>query len=1335
MKNILIIFWGLLICAFVFSPFKVSSQEIVVQTALKSDVSIPLRDMKQVNKPFWAKWKHENEMEVPNKFRPVPPGFNPDGAIQMTYPNGSKSASVAPLVNFNGMTNAANTSRVTPPDPAGDIGPNHYVQVVNGMLQIFSKTGTSLYGPVLTSTLWNGFSGNWNGHNNGDAIVLYDETADRWIITQFAIDCPGTPKTEYEMVAVSTTGDPTGSYYRYAFQFDYMPDYPKLGVWQDGYYMSVNRFNTNLGNTPYVGVGACVLERSKMLTGDAAARMVYFKTETLGGSGSAAGSACWSMLPSDCDGTLPAAGTPNYFTYINGSAELRLWALHADWTTTTNSTFTYVTALPVASYTQMGSGSVPEKGTLSLDGLGDRLMFRNQYRNFGSYETFVTCHSVNTGSSVAGIRWYEYRKTGSTFTLYQQSTYAPGDGKSRWMGSIAMNAGGDIGLAYSVSSSTMYPSIYFTGRKASDPLNQMTFAEGIIQTGTVSMTTYSRWGDYSALNVDPSDNTTFWTQQEFVGTYGGWCPWATKIASFKFSNPPTVTTTAATAVTTSTATLNGTVNPNGLATTYYFQWGTTISYGTNTTATSAGSGSSALAVSANLTGLTSGTPYHFRLAATSSEGTSYGSDMTFTPLTNPALIVGSISANQTICTNTTPAQLTATGPLNGTNPTYQWQSSLNNVTFANLSGATMLNYQPGTLTATTYYKQLQNASGTTGGPLPTNTVTVTVNPILPVSVSITASANPVCAGTTVTYTATPVNGGSTPAYQWKVNGTTVSGATNATYAFVPANSTAVSCVLTSSATCITGNPATSNTITMTVNPLLAVSVSIAVSANPVCSGTSVACTATPVNGGSTPAYQWKVNGSPVAGATTSTYTFTPVNGNTIACQLTSGESCSSGNPATSNQLTMSVLSTLLVGSIGANQTICANTIPAQLTGTAPLNGTSPTYQWQSSLNNVTFTNISGATMLNYQPGTLTTTNYFKQIQNASGTCGGPLPTNTVTISVSTILTAGVSVSASSNPVCAGTSVTYTASPVNGGTTPSYQWKVNGFNVPGATNATYTFIPDNGSAVSCIMTSSSNCITGNPATSNTVFMTVNPLLPVSLSITVSAGPFCAGSPATFTAIPVNGGTSPSFQWYVNGSPVFGATNSTYTFIPVNGSTLACRLISSETCTTGNPVTTPPMTLIVNPLLPVSVTIAASANPVCVGTSVIYTATPVNGGSTPAYQWKVNGSTVPGATNATYAFTPANGNTISCVLTSNATCATGNPAASNTLTMTVNPLLPVSVTIAASANPVCAGTSVTYTATPVNGGSTPVYQWKVNGSTVPGATNATYAFTPANGNTIS
>jgi hypothetical protein len=614
-----------------------------VKTCVYSDVSIPLRNMVPDKKPFWANWFHRSEgRTVPNKFKKIPENYSnvSDDALQMNYPDNSSSTTVNPLQNFNGLNNGNNTGgRVTPPDPCGDVGPNHYVQAVNCMLQIFSKTGASVYGPVETSTIWDGFNGNWNGHNDGDAVVLYDENADRWLISQFAIDCSGSPYTEYELVAISTTPDPTGSYYRYAFQFDYMPDYPKLGVWNDGYYLAVNRFNTNIFSTPFIGTGAAVLERSKMLSGDPSARMIYFKTETLGGSGAASGPDCYSMLPSDGDGTAAPAGAPNYFTYINdntagGASELRIWALHADWVTTANSSFTFVTNLPVTTYTMLGTftGVIPQQGTTNkLDGLGDRLMFRNQYRNFGSYETFVTCHNVNTGGNIAGVRWYEYRKTGSVWSVFQQGTYAPGDGKSRWLGSIAMNASGDIGLSYTVSSGSMYPSIYFTGRRSSDPIGTMAVAEGIIQTGAASITGATRWGDYSAINVDPTDNLTFWTTNEYIGTYGGTWPWSTKIASFKFANNPSVVTTAATAVTGTGATLNGTINPNGLATTYYFEYGTSITYGTTTPTAPAGNGTTNTNVNAPVIGLIAGTTYHYRLVGVNTDGTTYGADMTFAP--------------------------------------------------------------------------------------------------------------------------------------------------------------------------------------------------------------------------------------------------------------------------------------------------------------------------------------------------------------------------------------------------------------------------------------------------------------------------------------------------------------------------------------------------------------------------------------------------------------------------------------------------------------------------------------------------------------------------------
>ncbi len=985
MRKYIIIFFELVVVAVFLFPLAARSQSPVVQAPIRSDVSIPLRDMKPPKRHFWDRWRRENDLEVPNKFRPVPPGFNPDGALQTEYHPSSAASATLPLVNFNGTGNAANAGRVTPPDPAGDVGLNHYVQVVNSQLQIFSKTGTSLYGPVTTSTLWSGFTGNWTGHNNGDAIVLYDENADRWIISQFAIDCPGTPYTEYEMVAVSTTGDPTGSYYRYAFAFDYMPDYPKLGVWRDGYYMAVNRFNTNASGTPYIGAAGCVMDRSKMLTGDPSATMVYFKTETLGGSGSAAGGSCYSMLPTDCDGTFAAAGTPDYFTYIDGSAELRIWALHADWTTPANGTFTYVTALPVAAYTQMGSASVPEMGALSLDGLGDRLMFRNQYRNFGSYETFVTCHSVNTGGFVAGVRWYEYRKTGSTFAMYQQSTFSPDDGRSRWMASIAMNAAGDIGMAYSVSSSTMYPSIWYTGRKAGDPLNQMTMPEGVIQTGTVSMNSYSRWGDYTAMNVDPTDNATFWTTQEYVGTYGGWCPWATKIASFKIVIPPVVSTTAATNVAGTSATLNGTVNPNGLSTNYNFEWGTTTGYGNSTTVTAAGSGYTAVNATANLTGLVPGTTYHYRLDATNSDGISNGGDVTFVPgfATVNTTAVTSITSNSAVSGGT----VTADGGNAVSARGVCWAATINPVaTGSHTTDGTGTGTYTSTITGltanTTYHERAYatNALGTNyGSDLQFSTICNKY--VLPFSEGFANTTIPDCwsqvdhNGNNQVWQFGTINYSSPPAPVLTLN-----------YAYL--NSDAY------------GNGSSQNADL--VSPVLDLSAYSSVT------------------------LQFSHHFQQYTSSTASLY-----------------YSINSGNTWTLIQ-----------------QWTATTTNPALFSQAIPAVAGQPNvkFKW----------NYTGFW------------DYWWAIDNISVSCTSSLPVS-------------VSVLPSATTVCAGTTVSFTASPVNGGAAPAYQWKVNGSAVTGGTNATYAYIPANGDLVTCMVTSSAGCVTGNPATSSAITMTVNPLL--------------------------------------------------------------------------------------------------------------------------------------------------------------------------------------------------------------------------------------------------
>ncbi len=509
-----------------------AQNEVVYPTSITKavyfDVSLPLRDIIPIP-PQEADRTWKNGV-VKNFLNLRQPDTTPVvDMVAQRYQGKWISRGIG--VNINGVGNINN---VMPPDTEGDVGPNHYFQMINLSFQIFDKNGASVYGPAANSTIWSGFPGPWAGTNDGDPIVLYDEFADRWIASQFAL--PNYPNGPFwELIAISTSPDPTGSWYRYAFQFTDMPDYPKLGVWNNAYLLTVNRFSS--GSTTYKGVGAYALERSKMLIGDPNAAMISF---TYGTNGP------YSMLPADADGTLPPENEPAYFAYKSDPNQLVIYKMNIDWANPTASTFGIDQSILVAFYSSNISG-IPQPGTTrKLDPITDRLMFRLQYRNFGSHASMVTNHTVNV-SGTAGVRWYEVRKTPTTsWSLYQQGTYAP-DNVNRWMGSIAMDAFGNIALGYSVSSSTVYPGIRYTGRLVSDSLGEMTIEETTIVNGGGSQTGgfmgNGRWGDYSSMSIDPSAPATFWYTQEYMQSTSSQ-GWKTRIASFSFENVFAVTLTA-----------------------------------------------------------------------------------------------------------------------------------------------------------------------------------------------------------------------------------------------------------------------------------------------------------------------------------------------------------------------------------------------------------------------------------------------------------------------------------------------------------------------------------------------------------------------------------------------------------------------------------------------------------------------------------------------------------------------------------------------------------------------------------------------------------------------
>ena len=425
----------------------------------------------------------------------------------------------------NGFTGPQGTFsvRYAPPDTNGAVGATQYVQWVNTYFAVFDKaTGNPVYGPVPGNTLWSGFGGGCETNNDGDPIVQYDKAANRWLMTQFSVST-----TPYlQCFAISTTSDAKGTWYRYALPMPNFPDYPKVGIWPDAYYMSFNMFSGNF----FVGARACALDRSAMLVG-ATSTAICFQM----------GSNVDSLLPSDLDGAAaPPAGSPNFFLNL-GSGSLNMWKFHVDFTTPSNSTF-LGTTIPVAAFTEAcnGGSCIPQLGTMQkLDSLGDRLMYRLAYRNFGDHESLVVNHSVTVGTSV-GVRWYELRGLNTTPAVFQQGTYAP-DSNFRWMGSIAIDQAGDIALGYSVSGTGMNPAIRYTGRTPADPLGTLTGENTIIQ-GTGSQTTnLNRWGDYSAMTIDPVDDCTFWYTNEYLPSDGTW-NWSTRIANFKFDGCGTTPT-------------------------------------------------------------------------------------------------------------------------------------------------------------------------------------------------------------------------------------------------------------------------------------------------------------------------------------------------------------------------------------------------------------------------------------------------------------------------------------------------------------------------------------------------------------------------------------------------------------------------------------------------------------------------------------------------------------------------------------------------------------------------------------------------------------------------
>ncbi len=415
---------------------------------------------------------------------------------------------------------------IAPPDTDGQVGPHHFVQMINLLTTIFDKTGEIVVQPFASNAFWEGIGGNCQDYNQGDPVVLYDETADRWLFSQFAF--PDSMKSYSQCVAVSTSGDPTSGWYRYEFPFtDFgLNDYPKHGIVSDSITMTANLFTPRGRSFKWGGTFLGVMDKAAMYAGDPAT-LIGFNI----------GTAEFGFVAGDLDGggSMPAL----FATAMTTADHLDIWRIDVDWSANDpDASVTHITSVPVTPFdSEICSASrgacipQPENGPL-LESLSDRLMHRLQIRDFSTHRSMVTTHTVDVGNGRAGIRWYELRETnGTDWVLYQEGTFGPADGEHRFMPSAAMNAAGDIGIGYLLSSSGTYLSTAAVGQTAAaSGSGQLDSEELICAPGSGVQQDVARAGDYSSTSVDPVDDSFWHTNEVFTQT--GSFQWNTFVCEF-----------------------------------------------------------------------------------------------------------------------------------------------------------------------------------------------------------------------------------------------------------------------------------------------------------------------------------------------------------------------------------------------------------------------------------------------------------------------------------------------------------------------------------------------------------------------------------------------------------------------------------------------------------------------------------------------------------------------------------------------------------------------------------------------------------------------------------
>lgn len=858
MKKITLFLTGFVISTGVFSQIIPESDPNTSTVITCSDfhISRPLSELSKET-PYVPKKHKEIKLSgdrghrTPQKFiYSVENGeiYGEDPSVRQTEMGERNLSSKAPIKNWPGQP--GDGSR--PLDPSGAAGPNHYVQAINASpFRVFNKsTGATLLTANI-GTLWSPDTG-----NEGDPIVLYDKYADRWLISQF-----GSPNKIY--IAISTTPDPTGSYYTYSFNSAQFPDYLKFSIWADGYYMTSNQ-------TPQ---RVYCFERDQMLVGNASSRAVTSTFST----GATSGFYC--PLSADADGGLPAVGTPcPFFAYSEnawggGAIDgVKIWNMSVTWGATPTASIVLNTTVPTAAFDasyDSGWNDVSQPGTSDkLDGIGGVPTYRAQWRSWNGYNTMLLNWGVKISNTQRSIRWVELRQnqTSGVWSLYQEGTYAP-DSHTRWIGSIAMDDNGSIGLAYDKSSSTVYPSLCYTGRVATDPLGTMTFTETVAAAGATSEN-YNRYGDYSQLSLDP-DGITFWHTGEYTPAGGT----TTRVYSFQLPSIPYAVVAVASDDSDYSIcagqSITFTATPTNGGTAPVYQW--------QVDGSNVGTDSPTFTTSSLIAGQS------ITCIMTSNLPGAVGSPYTSTPIviTNNTDPTVSISGDNTICLGQS-TTFTATPVNAGTSPSYQWQVDGANVgaDSPTFSSSSLINGN----SITCSYSSTCNSTTTVNS----SPVVISINPSPTLSVS---GDNTICAGSSTTFLASVTNFGTSSSYQWQVNGSNV-GLNSTTFSSSSlTNESVVTCLYTS--TCGFETTVNSSPITMIVTPL---------PATPTITQNGLVLTSSSSTGN-----QWYLNGMIINGATNQTYTALQ-NGNYTV-------------KVTSNGCTSVISAISLMNSVGINEVV------------------------------------------------------------------------------------------------------------------------------------------------------------------------------------------------------------------------------------------------------------------------------------------------------------------------------------------------------------------------------------------------------------------------------